>query len=84
MNRNNDISFEVVEKIGVLATYQSGWKKELNLVEWNGNAARLDIRDWDPGHERMGRGITLHAGEGKALAGMLNKYFAEETVRPSE
>ena len=45
MNRNNDISFEVVEKIGVLATYQSGWKKELNLVSWNGTTPKYDIRD---------------------------------------
>ena len=84
MTRGDDFSFEIKKHLGVLGTYSTGWKKELNLVEWNGNAAKLDIRDWDPGHERMGRGITLHAGEGKALAGMLNKYFAEETVRPSE
>ena len=53
MNRNNDISFEVVEKIGVLATYQSGWKKELNLVSWNGTTPKYDIRDWNPSHEHM-------------------------------
>lgn len=65
MNRKNDISFEVIEKIGVLATYQSGWKKELNLVSWNGTTPKYDIRDWNPSHEHMSRGITLNEQEVK-------------------
>ncbi|MEI3503270.1 MAG: PC4/YdbC family ssDNA-binding protein [Anaerovoracaceae bacterium] len=45
------------------ATYPTGWRKELNLVSWNGGAPKYDIRDWDPDHERMSRGITLHEKE---------------------
>ena len=73
MNRNNDISFEVVEKIGVLATYQSGWKKELNIVSWNGTTPKYDIRDWAPEHEKMGKGITLSQEEAEALYELLGK-----------
>jgi len=58
-NRNNEIRFEIVEHIAVLAEHFSGWKKELNMVAWNDNPPKYDIRDWDPEHERMSRGVTL-------------------------
>ena len=35
------------------------WKKELNMISWNGAAEKYDIRDWAPEHEKMGKGITL-------------------------
>lgn len=78
MSRDSEFAFEIKEHIGVLGTYSTGWKKELNLVEWNGNNAKFDIRDWDPKHEHMSRGITLRAEEMKALAGLINKYFENE------
>lgn len=64
-NRNYDreVTFEITESIGVIASYSTGWKKELNLVKWNDGAPKYDIRDWDPGHEHMSRGITLHEKE---------------------
>lgn len=31
-----EISFEIVEHIGVLSTGSKGWTKELNLISWNG------------------------------------------------
>ena len=43
--REREISFNICQKIGVIASYQSGWKKEANLVEWNGGPAKIDIRD---------------------------------------
>ena len=30
-----------------------------------------DIRDWDPTHKRMTRGVTLRVEEAKALSGLL-------------
>lgn len=65
--RNDEVSFEVVANIGILAEYATGWKKEVNIVAWNGGAPKLDIRDWDPGHEHMSRGITLSADETQRL-----------------
>lgn len=61
--RNNEIRFEIVEHIAVLAEHATGWKKELNMVAWNDNPPKYDIRDWDPEHEHMSRGITLHPDE---------------------
>ena len=58
---DREVTFEIVEEIGVIATHSTGWKKELNLVSWNGGQAKYDIRDWDPDHERMSRGIQVIA-----------------------
>lgn len=54
-----DIKFDIVEEIGVLSENAKGWKKELNLISWNGAAPKYDIRDWAPEHEKMGKGVTL-------------------------
>ena len=66
-----DISFDIVKHFGVLSTEKSGWKKELNMVSWNGRAPKLDIRDWAPGHEKMGKGVTLSQEEASKLAELL-------------
>lgn len=47
----------------MLSENAKGWRKELNLISWNGGAAKYDIRDWAPGHEKMGKGTTLTAEE---------------------
>lgn len=75
MTTNREISFNIRQKIGVLAVYQSGWRKEVNLVEWNGGPAKVDIRDWDPKHEHMGKGVTLKPEEAEKLQWTLYRYF---------
>ena len=67
----DDITFEIVEHVGVISVYPTGWKKELNIVAWNGGNEKFDIRDWDPNHEHMSRGITLHKDEAKKLFELL-------------
>ena len=54
-----DIKFEIKKSIGVISESAKGWTRELNLVSWNGAAPKYDIRDWDPEHEKMGKGVTL-------------------------
>ena len=66
-----DIKFEIVEEIGVLSERSKGWRQELNLVSWNGAAAKYDIRDWAPEHEKMGKGITLTKEEAEKLKELL-------------
>ncbi|MDO4556377.1 MAG: YdbC family protein [Lachnospiraceae bacterium] len=66
-----DIKYEIVEEIGVLSENAKGWRKELNKVSWNGAAAKYDIRDWAPGHEKMGKGITLTEPEAEKLKNLL-------------
>ena len=66
------INYEIIKKIGVLSTSAKGWTKELNLVSWNDRAAKYDLRDWAPEHEKMGKGVTLSDEELKALKGLLD------------
>ena len=66
-----DITFDIVKHFGVISEEKGGWKKELNLVSWSGRAPKLDIRDWSPGHEKMGKGITLTKDEATTLVELL-------------
>lgn len=68
-----DIKYEIKENICALSESPKGWKKELNLISWNGKEAKYDIRDWSPEHEKMGKGVTLTVEELKKLRDMLNE-----------
>ena len=68
-----DIKFEIIKEIGVLSESSKGWTKELNLVSWNGAEAKYDLRDWAPGHEKMGKGITLTKEEVLRLSELLSE-----------
>jgi len=68
-----DIKFEIKEAIGVISETEKGWKKELNLVSWNDREPKYDIRDWDPTHAKMGKGITLTKDELQKLGDMISK-----------
>ena len=66
-----DIKYEIIKHIGSLSESSRGWTKELNIISWNGGVPKLDIRDWAPEHEKMGKGITLTEEEAEKLAGFL-------------
>lgn len=68
-----EIKFEIVRNIGILAETSRGWTKELNLVSWNGREPKYDIRDWDPDHEKMGKGVTLSEEELMTLKELLGE-----------
>lgn len=67
------IKFEIHEEIGILSDSSKGWTKELNIISWNGNTPKFDLRDWSPNHEKMGKGITLTNEELKSLKNLLNE-----------
>lgn len=66
-----EIKYEIIKNIGVLSEGSKGWQKEINLVCWNGRKPKVDIRDWAPEHEKMGKGITLNYEEIKKLKDIL-------------
>lgn len=66
-----DFKYEIVEKLGVLSESGKGWTKELNRISWNGGVPKLDVRDWAPEHEKMGKGVTLTDKEAKSLLELL-------------
>lgn len=68
-----EITYEITERIAVLSTNARGWERQLNMVSWNGNPPKYDIRDWSPDGSRMAKGITLTREEIVALKDILNE-----------
>ncbi|NLV69812.1 MAG: hypothetical protein GXY56_02925 [Clostridiales bacterium] len=65
--KGEEFTYEIKEHIGVLRTSSGGWTKELNVVSWNGNPEKYDLREWSEDHKKMSRGITLTPWEAKTL-----------------
>lgn len=68
-----DIKFEIKEEIGTISESSKGWKKELNMVSWNGDTAKYDLREWAPDHQKMGKGLTFTKEELVKLRDMLDQ-----------
>ena len=76
---SDNVTWEIRKRLGVLSTNEkTGWTKEANIVSWNNGPEKLDIRDWNPDHEKMSRGVTLAEGEAKLLKRMLDDLFGGE------
>lgn len=73
-----DLKYEIKKNIGVIGEGTRGWKKEVNLVSWNDRKPKLDIRDWDETHEKMGKGVTLNKNEVMELKKLLETVEVEE------
>lgn len=67
-----ELKYEITKFIGAIGEGTKGWKKEVNLVSWNDRKPKLDIRDWDETHEKMGKGVTLNKGEAEELKKLLD------------
>ncbi len=67
-----DIKYDIIKEIGVLSENSKGWRKELNLISWNGGEPKYDLRDWAPAHEKMGKGTTMTQDEMIKLKEILN------------
>ena len=67
------ITFEILHSIACLSEEKSGWRKELNLISWNGKEPKYDLRSWSEDHSKMGKGITLSDAELSALKDALNE-----------
>ena len=67
-----EFKYEITERIAVLSQNPNGWERQLNMVSWNGNPPKYDIRDWSPDGSRMAKGISLTEEELKTLKGILD------------
>lgn len=72
-----EIKYEIIESLGVISESNKGWTKELNLVAWNNYAPKYDIREWDPEHEKMGKGLTFTKDEIVELKNLIDKLDLE-------
>lgn len=70
-----DIKYDIVKELGVLSENAKGWRKEVNLISWNGGVPKYDIRDWAPEHEKMGKGTTLSEEEIKKMKEILGEIL---------
>ena len=84
-SNNGEVTFEIKEFIGALDTANdNGWRRELNLVSWNGGAPKLDIRVWSADHTRMSRGITMSEEQGIRVAQLLAQRAREKQKQSAE
>ena len=73
-----DITSTITKPLAVLGENGKVYTKEANFISWNGNAAKLDIREWHPNHDRCGKGITLTEVEGRNLYAALKAIYEKE------
>lgn len=71
-----DFTYELIQTYGVLSTSQKGWTLELNLISWNRNEPKLDLRTWSPDHQKMTKGVTLTEEEAAELKQILERVPA--------
>jgi len=57
------VDWDVIKEIAVLHESQAGWTKELNIISWNGDEPKYDVRWWNPDKTRLGKGFTFTAEE---------------------
>ncbi|MBP3794031.1 MAG: YdbC family protein [Ruminococcus sp.] len=75
-----ELKYEIKENIGVLSENAKGWTKELNLISWNDREPKYDIREWNPDHTRMGKGVTLSAEEFENLRKLINGEEIDDDI----
>ena len=76
----SEIRYEIKEYVGTIAKRKSGWSRELNIVSWNGQPPKYDLREWSEDHSHMGKGVTLFADEMRALVNAYTKYRNRRVV----
>lgn len=79
-----ELKFEITERIGVLSENAKGWTKELNKVSWNEREPKYYLREWNPDHSRMGKGITLTDEEVETLKAILNGEEIEDDINEAD
>lgn len=74
LNNKDPFSYEIIEHIAVLHTDKNGFRKEINLISYNGKDPVVDIRNWTP-RNKMSRGVTLSIDSFKQLLAIAKNKF---------
>lgn len=61
-----EVSYKIVKPLIILQS-SGKFRKELNLVSWNGREPVYDLRGWNDDHSEMTKGITLSEEEFQEL-----------------
>ena len=79
---NNEVKYEVIQHLRKLTDEEGKYNKELNIISWNGNEPKFDLRPWkideETGERKMMKGITLTSEEIEALYNILKEMSEEE------
>ena len=71
------MTLEVIRKIALVSGSETGFRKELNIVSWNGKEPKYDLRSWSPEGIAL-KGLTLTEDEAKELQKALNDMFSKQ------
>ena len=74
------IEVVIHEHIAVLESRDNGWNRECNLVSWNGNDPKIDIRDWSSDHQKMTKGLTMSEIQAEKLARALADRYRQRSA----
>lgn len=80
-NRSGEITYNLIKHIGVVSEYKTGWRRELNIIEWNDNGPKYDLRDWDRKNDHMGKGITFVRAEAEQMCKLLEESFESKDAK---
>jgi len=69
-----EMEIKIIDHIGVIKEYPTGWCKEINLASINGCEPKIDIRDFSQDHQHFSRGITLRKDEMDEMIKHYNKW----------
>lgn len=73
--RNDDITFEVKEEIGIISDRGKGGVVRIDYGAWNGNTPKYEVRIWKDkdGQSMPTKGIGLTGEELIALGDIINQ-----------
>lgn len=61
MAKDDKLEFSIINDFGSFG--EGKWQKHLTLIKWGKNEPKYDIRPWNEGMTKMGKGITLDDAE---------------------
>ncbi len=68
-----EIKYEITEHLGVISETSRGWTREVNMISWNGREPKIDVRDWNPDHSKMSKGLTFTVDEVKEFSKLIDE-----------
>ena len=78
---DREFTYNLIRRIGTISINRRDgrrWRKEINIVSWNGREPRIDIREWSEDHEIMSKGITMTSTEMRKLYKILDDFYKAE------
>lgn len=77
------MEYNIVRKVGVISVSRIDgcrWRKELNIISWNGKPPKFDVREWNSDHTVCRKGITLTRDELRTMFKLLQDAEKEEAI----